>query len=173
MQYTFDLQDLTGHGTGVGCSKGYVVGFQATKGTSGYTVKQTQMLLNTTGSVASNGPTTTVVTKAAASDPRVKTASDGLRAQLDRSLEIVQDLARSADALQRVRKARASAPPDEPTARELASQELRLSTLNGRLASLYAVLQEADAAPTPAAVQAGQELGRDLAAALAAVPAAR
>ena len=106
-------------------------------------------------------------------DPRVKTASDGLRAQLDRSLEIVQDLARSADALQRVRKARASAPPDGPTARELASQELRLSTLNGRLASLYAVLQDADAAPTTAAIQAAQELGRDLAAALAAVPAAR
>jgi hypothetical protein len=74
VQYTFDMQDLTGHGTGVGCSKGYLVGYQATNASSGYTVKQTQVLLNTTGSVASNGPTSTVVTNAPASDARVKAA---------------------------------------------------------------------------------------------------
>lgn len=73
-QYTFDMQDLTGHGTGVGCSKGFVVGFQATNTSTGYTVKQTQLYLNTTGSVASNGPTSTVVTGASSSDPRVKAA---------------------------------------------------------------------------------------------------
>jgi hypothetical protein len=73
-QYTFDLQDLTGHGTGVGCSLGFVVGFQATNSSTGYTVKKTEMYLNTTGSFASNGPTSTVVKNASASDPRVKTA---------------------------------------------------------------------------------------------------
>jgi hypothetical protein len=61
--------------------------------------------------------------------------------------------------------------PDAPNARELVALESRLSTLNGRLASLYTVLQEADAAPTPAVVQAAQDLRRDLAAAIAAAPA--
>jgi len=73
-QYTFDMQDLTGHGTGVGCSLGFVVGWQLKNTSTGYTVTKTEMYLNTTGSYASNGPTSTVVTNASSSDPRVKTA---------------------------------------------------------------------------------------------------
>jgi hypothetical protein len=74
IQYTFDMQNLTGHGTSVGCADGYVVGYQATHTSAGYTVTQTRIKLNATGTLASNGPTTTVVTGASASDPRVKRA---------------------------------------------------------------------------------------------------
>jgi hypothetical protein len=72
--YTYDMNDFSGHGTGVGCSGGFVVGFQATNTSTGYTVKQTKLYLNTTGSYASNGPTSTVVSNASSSDPRVKRA---------------------------------------------------------------------------------------------------
>jgi hypothetical protein len=104
-------------------------------------------------------------------DPRVKATPDDLRAQIERSQEVAEDLARSAEAWGRVKKARTGLAPDAPNARELVALESRLSTLNGRLASLYTVLQEADAAPTSAVVQAAQDLRRDLAAAIAAAPA--
>jgi hypothetical protein len=89
-----------------------------------------------------------------------------LRAQLDRSLEVVADLARSAEARARAKKAREGA-PEGPKAQALAALEARLSELNGRLATVYAILQDVDAAPTPAAIQAVQELRRELDAALA------
>ncbi len=72
--YTYDMADFTGNGTGVGCSAGFVVGYQATNKATGYTVKQTELYLNATGSVGSNGPTTTVVKNASVNDPRVKRA---------------------------------------------------------------------------------------------------
>ena len=72
--YTYDMNDFSGHGTGVGCSGGFVVGFQATNTSTGYTVKQTKLFLNTTGSYASNGPTSTVASNASSSDPRVTRA---------------------------------------------------------------------------------------------------
>ncbi|MCU1470203.1 MAG: hypothetical protein JWQ39_1352 [Glaciihabitans sp.] len=72
--YTYDMNDFSGHGTGVGCSGGFVVGYQATNTSTGYTVKQTKLYLNATGSYASNGPTSTVVSNASSSDPRVTRA---------------------------------------------------------------------------------------------------
>jgi len=114
-----------------------------------------------------NMPATSIRDLVVKMNPRVKTPPEALRAQLDRSLEVVEDLARSAEALPRVKKARARA-PEGPKAQELAAQEARLSALNGRLATVYAILQDVDAAPTPAAVQAARELRQELAAAIAA-----
>ena len=73
-QYTFDYNEFTGHGSGVGCSLGYVVGWQLKNTSTGYTVTKTPMNLNVTGSYATNGTTSTVVSNASVNDPRVKTA---------------------------------------------------------------------------------------------------
>jgi hypothetical protein len=75
-------------------------------------------------------------------DPRVKTPPEGLRAQLEQSLAVVQELRRTFDA--------------------------KLEPLNRRLAQLYEILQEADAAPTTQAVQAVADLKKEVDAALAA-----
>jgi hypothetical protein len=72
--YFFDMQNLRGNGTGVGCSDGTLVGYKATKLSAGYTVKQTVVDLNLSGTVATNGSTSTIVTGAASSDPRVLAA---------------------------------------------------------------------------------------------------
>jgi hypothetical protein len=92
-------------------------------------------------------------------DPRVKTPPEALRAQLDRSLEVAREMAQVKDALGRT---------DLPEARKGA-----LTTLHERLTSLYEILQEADAAPTPAAIEAAETLRRQIAAAFAASQAPR
>ena len=103
-------------------------------------------------------------------DPRVKATPDDLRAQLERSQEIVRDLARSASALEKVKKERGRT-PQGPKASDLAQTEEKLTSLNGRLATVYGILQEVDAAPTRAALQSAQELRQELVAAVEAVRA--
>jgi len=100
-------------------------------------------------------------------DPRVKATPDELRAQLERSQEIVRDLARSVQALEKVKKERGRT-QEGPKASELAQAEAKLTSLNGRLATVYGILQEVDAAPTAAALQSAQELRQELDVALAA-----
>ncbi|HEY2942632.1 MAG TPA: glycoside hydrolase [Vicinamibacteria bacterium] len=100
-------------------------------------------------------------------DPRVKASPDDLHAQLDRSQEIAGDLARSVEALERVKKERGRT-PEGPKATELARMEASLKSLNGRLATVYGILQEADAAPTRAALQSARELRQELDSAVAA-----
>ena len=74
--YPLDFQDFASVGSGVGCSFGYVVQFQATLSGTTYTVTKTPLNLNTDGSKAAAGTTTTVVTGAPASDSRVKVAQE-------------------------------------------------------------------------------------------------
>ena len=81
--------------------------------------------------------------------------------------QIVRDLARSVDALEKIKKERGRT-PEGPTTGALAQAEAKLTSLNGRLATLYGILQEVDAAPTRAALQSAQELRQELDAALAA-----
>jgi hypothetical protein len=104
-------------------------------------------------------------------DPRVKATPAELQQQLDRSQEVARDLARSADAVRRVKERARTA--DAARSRELAELETKLTALNARLATVYGILQEADAAPTAAALRSAQELRQELDAALApAGPAA-
>ncbi len=67
--YTFDLQNLRGNGTGVGCiaadNGAEIVGYQATSVNGGTTVKQTIIQLDASGTRASNGAVSTVATGAA------------------------------------------------------------------------------------------------------------
>jgi hypothetical protein len=72
--FVLDFNDFAGTGSGVGCSLGYVVQFQATNSGGSYTVTKTPLNLNTDGSRATLGTTTTVVTGVAATDSRVKVA---------------------------------------------------------------------------------------------------
>ena len=74
--YPLDFNDFAGVGSGVGCSLGYVVQFQATLSGGTYTVTKTPLNLNTDGSKASAGAPVTVVTGAPASDSRVKVAKE-------------------------------------------------------------------------------------------------
>jgi photosystem II stability/assembly factor-like uncharacterized protein len=94
-------------------------------------------------------------------DPRVKATPDDLRAQLERSQEIVRDLARSVEAREKVKKERGRT-PDGAKASELAQAEAKLTSLNGRMATVYGILQEVDAAPTRAALQSAHELRQEL-----------
>jgi hypothetical protein len=86
-------------------------------------------------------------------DPRVKTSAEDLRAQLARSLEVVREMARTRDGMERVKgdPARTSA----------------LAGLRTRLLALYDVLQEADAAPTAAALETAETLRAQVTKALA------
>ena len=74
--YPLDFNDFAGVGSGVGCSFGYVVQFEATLSGGTYTVTKTPLNLNTDGSKASPGTPVTVVTGAPASDSRVKIAKE-------------------------------------------------------------------------------------------------
>lgn len=53
--YTFDLQNLRGHGTGVGCVDGSLVGLQARQTGAQFTVEQTVIELSADGGSARNG----------------------------------------------------------------------------------------------------------------------
>ena len=75
-QYVLDFNDFAGTGSGVGCSLGYVVQYQATLSGGTYTVTKTPLNLNTDGSKASAGTASTVVSGVAASDSRVKVAQE-------------------------------------------------------------------------------------------------
>jgi hypothetical protein len=75
VQYTYDMHNFHGHGTGVGCSFGYVVGYQTKDTSKGWTLKQTQLYLSTTGDTAVNGPTSTVAAHLSSRDPRLTKAS--------------------------------------------------------------------------------------------------
>ena len=75
-QYVLDFNDFVGTGSGVGCILGYVNSYQLKNTSTGYTVTATPLNLNGTGSVANPGTTTTVVTNASSSDPRVKVAQE-------------------------------------------------------------------------------------------------
>jgi len=99
-------------------------------------------------------------------DPRVKATPEDLRAQLERSQEIVRDLARSADAVRQAKERARTA--DAARARPPAEAAAKLTALNERLATVYGILQEVDAAPTAAALRAAQELRQELDSALAA-----
>jgi hypothetical protein len=74
--YPLDFNDFAGVGTGVGCSLGYVVQFQATLAGTTYTVTKTPLNLNTDGSKAAPGTPSTVVAGAPATDSRVKVAKE-------------------------------------------------------------------------------------------------
>jgi hypothetical protein len=77
--YTFDLQNLRGNGTGVGCiaadNGAEVVGYQATSVNGGTTVTQTIIQLDAAGTGASNGAVSTVVTGVASNSPIALTAN--------------------------------------------------------------------------------------------------
>jgi hypothetical protein len=75
-QYVLDFNDFAGTGSGVGCSLGYVVPYQATLSGGTYTVTKTPLNLNTDGSKASAGTASTVVSGVTASDSRVKVAQE-------------------------------------------------------------------------------------------------
>jgi hypothetical protein len=89
-------------------------------------------------------------------DPRVKTPPDALRAQLDRSMEVARDMARVQAALR---------PAGAPAARTAL-----LTGIHDRLTTLYEILQEADAAPTPAALETAERLRQQVTQALASAP---
>jgi hypothetical protein len=99
-------------------------------------------------------------------DPRVKSSAEDLRAQLERSMDVGRDLARTRDALERTRAER-SRTAEGPAAEALSARATMLADLNARLVTLYEVLQEADAAPTPAAIEAAETLRGQVAKALA------
>jgi photosystem II stability/assembly factor-like uncharacterized protein len=105
-------------------------------------------------------------------DPRIKTPADGLRAQFDRAMEVAADMARTFDALRAVRTDQARF-KEGPRAKELADDESKLADLNAKLTALYTTLQEVDAAPTAAMVDAAAELRRQVTEALAAAPKPR
>jgi hypothetical protein len=90
-------------------------------------------------------------------DPRVKTSPEDLRAQLERSLDVAREMARTRDGIERVtaEKSRAVA---GPAAEALSARATTLAGLGARLLTLYEVLQEADAAPTPAALETAEVL---------------
>ena len=69
--FALDYNDFGGTGSGVGCSLGYVVQYQATNSSTGWTVTKRPLNLNATGSFASWGSVSTVVANASASDSRV------------------------------------------------------------------------------------------------------
>lgn len=71
--YTFDLQNLRGHGTGVGCVDGSLVGFQARQTGAEFTVEQTVIELSADGRSARNAETS-VTEGLAADDPAVQRA---------------------------------------------------------------------------------------------------
>jgi hypothetical protein len=100
-------------------------------------------------------------------DPRVKTPPEGLRAQFDRSREVTADMARTLEALRAVRADQAKF-KEGAKAKALAEREEKLADLNGKLTSLYGTLQEVDAAPTAAMVEAAAELRRQVSEALVA-----
>jgi hypothetical protein len=74
--YPLDFNDFAGTGSGVGCSFGYVVQYQAVNSGGSYTVTKTPVDLNGDGSRATPGAPTTVVTGVAATDSRVKVAQE-------------------------------------------------------------------------------------------------
>ena len=98
-------------------------------------------------------------------DPRVKTSAEDLRAQLERSLDAAREMARTRDALERTRAERARR-VDGPAAEALSARAAALADLHSRLATLYEILQEADAAPTPAALETADTLRGQVAKAL-------
>ena len=100
-------------------------------------------------------------------DPRVKTPPEGLRAQLDRSMEVADDMARTFDALRAVRADQARF-KEGARAKQLADRESKLTDLNAKVTALYTSLQEVDAAPTTAMVDAAAELRRRVTEALVA-----
>lgn len=71
--YTFDLHNLRGYGTGVGCiaadNGAEVVGYQATPHNGGTTVKQTIIQMDAAGTGARNGAVSTVASGVAANSP--------------------------------------------------------------------------------------------------------
>jgi len=98
-------------------------------------------------------------------DPRVKTPPEGLRAQFDRSREVTADMARTLEALRAVRADQAKF-KEGPKAKVLAEREEKLADLNAKLTSLYGTMQEVDAAPTAAMLDAAAELRRRVSEAL-------
>jgi hypothetical protein len=100
-------------------------------------------------------------------DPRVKTPAEGLRAQFERSMEVAADMGRTLDALGASKTQRANV-TDSARLKQLGDRETRLTDLNAKLVSLYTTLQETDAAPTSAMVDAAAELRRQVSEALAA-----
>ena len=98
-------------------------------------------------------------------DPRVQTSAEDLRAQLERSQEVSRDLVRTRQALERTQAERGRAAG--PAAEALSARATILSGLSARLLALYEVLQEADVAPKPAAVETAERLRGEVAKALA------
>jgi hypothetical protein len=84
-------------------------------------------------------------------DPRVHSSAEDLRAQLERSQDVAREMARMRDALRGASGERATL----------------LGGLSARLRALYEVLQEADVAPTPAAIETAERLRGEVAKALA------
>ncbi len=99
-------------------------------------------------------------------DPRVKSSAEDLRAQFERSMDVAREMARTRDALERVKADRARV-AEGPAADALSVRATTLSDLNARLVTLYEILQEADAAPTPAALEAAETLRGQVAKVLA------
>jgi hypothetical protein len=77
--YVFDLQNLRGTGTGVGCVPAgndlALVGYLATTSNGTVTVTQTVIRLNVAGTIARNGTITIVARNVPSTDPIVATAT--------------------------------------------------------------------------------------------------
>ena len=93
-------------------------------------------------------------------DPRVKASEEDLRAQFDRSMEVARDMGRLGETRARLKAEPAASPG--PAAGARAAREKALGDLASRLLALYTVLQEADAAPTAAAVETVESLHRQV-----------
>jgi hypothetical protein len=99
-------------------------------------------------------------------DPRVKSSAEDLRAQFERSMDVAREMARTRDALARVKTDRAHV-AEGRGADALSARAATLADLSARLVTLYEILQEADAAPTAAALEAAETLRGQVAKALA------
>jgi photosystem II stability/assembly factor-like uncharacterized protein len=87
-------------------------------------------------------------------DPRVKTPIEGIRRQYETSRAIDAAIRRGAQAARDAR-ALADGPAKNARAGEVAST---LSRLNGQLAQLFGMVEQADAAPTPSVLAAWKEI---------------
>jgi hypothetical protein len=99
-------------------------------------------------------------------DPRVHSSAEDLRAQLERSQDVSRDMVRTRQALEQTQAGRGRAAAG-PAAEALSARATILSGLSARLLGLYEVLQEADVAPTPAAIETAERLRGEVAKALA------
>ena len=112
-------------------------------------------------------------------DPRLKTPPAALQQQLALSQRLAAALDQDFDALMQVREARKQHPDDKRLEelegggeRKKREEKPALAPWNSRLAALYDLLQSNDAAPTPQAVRAAEQVLKETAALVKSTAAA-